>query len=140
MGERSMAVFIDTGVFLALRNADDESHGRSKELMKNALKGEYGRILTSDYVIDEAVTTTLARTRRHEFAMDIGKYIMESPRIIKLWTTREIFEASWEKFKQLKDRRISFTGCTSLAHIENSNIKQIISFDSGFDGLIQRLH
>jgi hypothetical protein len=31
------------------------------------------------------------RTRRHELALDIGKYIIESPRINKLWTTKEIF-------------------------------------------------
>ena len=30
-GYETMAVFIDTGVFLALRNADDELHIRSKE-------------------------------------------------------------------------------------------------------------
>ncbi|MEN3007181.1 MAG: hypothetical protein ABC595_07165 [Candidatus Methanosuratincola petrocarbonis] len=33
--------------------------------MKKALKTEYWRIYTSDYVIDEAITTALVRTRRH---------------------------------------------------------------------------
>lgn len=134
-----MAVFLDTGLFVALRNADDEFHGRSKELMKRALKGDFGRIFTSDYAIDEAITTALVRTRRHDLAVDIGKYIIESPRIIKLWTTKEIFEKAWEKFQTYRDRPMSFTDCVSLAHIEKSNIKQIISFDSGFDGLVQRL-
>jgi len=50
----SMAVFIDTGIFVALHNADDEFHLRSKELMKQALKSDLGRIFTSDYIIDEA--------------------------------------------------------------------------------------
>ena len=44
---------MDTGVFVALRNADDEYHVRSEELMKRALKGEFGQIFTSDYVVDE---------------------------------------------------------------------------------------
>ena len=35
-----------------------------------------------------------------------------------------------------KDRPLSFTDCTSLALIEKSGIKQIMSFDSGFDGRI----
>ena len=135
-----MTIFIDTGIFIALRNADDELHTRSKELMKKALKADYGRIYTSDYIIDEAVTTALVRTRRHDLATDIGKYIIESPRITKLWTTKEIFELAWQKFQTLKDKPLSFTDCTTLAHIQKNQIKQILSFDSDFDGLVQRVY
>jgi len=135
-----MTIFIDTGVFIALRNADDEKHQRSKELMMKALKADYGRIYTSDYIIDEAVTAALVRTRRHDLALDIGKYIIESPRITKLWTTKEIFELAWQKFKILKDKPLSFTDCTTLAHIQKNQINQILSFDSDFDGLLQRVY
>ena len=140
MGDRPLAVFIDTGVFVALRNADDELHIRSKQLIKKALKGEFGRVYTSDYVIDEAVTTALVRTRRHDLAVDIGKYIIESPRITKLWTAKDAFDVSWQKFKTFKDKPLSFTDCASLALMEKNHIKQIMSFDSGFDGLIQRVY
>ena len=135
-----MAVFIDTGVFVALRNADDEFHTRSKELIEQALKGKFGRIFTSDYVIDEAVTTALVRTRRHDLAVDIGKYIIESPRITKLWTTKENFDMAWQKFKTFKDKPLSFSDCVSLVLMEKNRIKQIMSFDSGFDGLTQRMY
>jgi predicted nucleic acid-binding protein len=140
MGDRPLAVFIDTGVFVALRNADDELHIRSKQLIKKALKGEFGRVYTSDYVIDEAVTTALVRTRRHDLAVDIGKYIIESPRITKLWIAKDTFDVSWQKFKTFKDKPLSFTDCASLALMEKNHIKQIMSFDSGFDGLIQRVY
>ena len=135
-----MAVFIDTGVFVALRNADDELHARSRELMKKALKGEYGRTYTSDYVIDEAITTALVRTRRHDLAVDIGKYIIESPRITKLWTTKEAFDLAWEKFKAFADKPLSFSDCVSLALMEKNRVNQMMSFDSGFDGLVQRIY
>jgi len=135
-----MTIFIDTGVFIALRNADDEKHQRSKELMMKALKADYGTVYTSDYIIDEAVTAALVRTRRHDLALDIGRYIIESPRITKLWTTKEIFELAWQKFKILKDKPLSFTDCTTLAHIQKNQINQILSFDSDFDGLLQRVY
>jgi len=135
-----LAVFIDTGVFVALRNADDELHTRSKELIKQALKGKFGRVYTSDYVIDEAVTTALVRTRRHDLAVDIGKYIIESPRITKLWTTKDTFDTAWQKFKTFKDKPLSFSDCTSLALMEKNRIKQIMSFDSDFDGLTPRIY
>lgn len=135
-----MAAFVDTGVFVALRNADDEHHERSVTLMKRALKGEFGRVCTSDYVIGEAVTTALVRTKRHDFAVDVGRYIIESPRIMKLWVTKEAFDAAWKTFKRLKDRPMSFTDCVSLAIMKENSIRQIMSFDSGFDGLVQRVY
>ena len=135
-----MAVFIDTNIFVALRNADDELHIRSKELMRKALKGEYGRIYTSDYVLDEAVTTALIRTKRHDLALDLGRYIIESPRITRLWVSEDSFNVAWEKFKAFADRPMSFTDCASLALMEKNRIKQMMSFDSGFDGVVQRIY
>ncbi|MDH5376478.1 MAG: PIN domain-containing protein [Candidatus Bathyarchaeota archaeon] len=104
------------------------------------MKGEFGRVCTSDYVIDEAITTALVRTRRHDLAVDMGEYIIESPRITKLWTTKDDFDAAWRKFKILKDHPLSFSDCVSLALMEKTRIKQIVSFDSGFDGLVQRIY
>ena len=135
-----MTVFIDTNVFVALRNADDELHTKSKDLMRRALKGEFGRICTSDYVIDEAITTALVRTKRHDLALDLGKYIIESPRITKLWVSEDSFRVAWEKFKVFVDRPMSFTDCSSLALMERNHIKEMMSFDSGFDGLVQRIY
>ena len=39
MGDEGLVVFVDTGVFVALRNADDELHVRSKQLMKKGVEG-----------------------------------------------------------------------------------------------------
>lgn len=135
-----MAVLIDTGIFIALRNADDKNHKRSIELMKRALQGEFGFIYTSDYIFDECITTALVRTKRHDLVVDVGEYILKSPRITKLHITKDDFNSAWEKFKDFKDRSMSFTDCTSLALIEKHNIKQIMSFDSGFDGLTKRIY
>ena len=134
-----MAVFIDTGIFVAIHNADDQYHQRSKELMKNALMGNLGRIFTSDYIIDEAITTALARTKKHDMAVDLGTYIIESPRIIKLTIDQDTFNVAWTKFKTLEDKGLSFTDCTSLALAERHGINQIISFDCGFDNLTQKI-
>jgi uncharacterized protein len=135
-----MAIFIDTGIFVALHNADDNFHSRSKELFKQALKGEFGRIFTSDYVLNEALTTALMRTKRHDLAVDLGKYIMDSPRITKVWVGEDSFKDAWRKFQLYKGKRLSFTDCTSLALIEERSIKQIMSFDCGFDGLASRIY
>ncbi|MGA3059765.1 MAG: type II toxin-antitoxin system VapC family toxin [Candidatus Bathyarchaeia archaeon] len=139
MEAKPMAVFIDTGIFVALHNADDHYHQRSKELIKNALTGNLGRIYTSDYIIDEAITTALVRTKKHDIAVDLGTYIIESPRIIKLVIDQDTFKAAWTKFKAYEDKGLSFTDCTSIALTEKHGIKQIMSFDCEFDGLTQRI-
>ena len=107
--------------------------------MKQALKSDFGRIFTSDYIIDEAVTTALVRTKKHDLAHDLGRSIIESPRITKLWVGEDVFELALKKFSAFNDKPLSFTDCTSIAIIEAKGIKQIMSFDRGFDGLVARI-
>ena len=133
-----MAIFIDTGIFVAVRNKRDNNHARGKLLMKQALTGQYGQILTSDYVVDEAVTTALARTRRLDIAKKTGRYIMDSPRILKLHISEEEFNKAWKKFQELR-KPLSFTDTTTLTLMEEHGVEKIMSFDSDFDGLTQRI-
>jgi len=98
-----------------------------------------GIIHTSDYVVDEAVTTALARTRNHQIAVNTGRYILSSPRIDTLSVSKEDFNLAWSKFQAIRDKYLSFTDCTSLALMERHGIERIMSFDSRFDGLAERI-
>ena len=133
----AISVFIDTGVFVGARNSRDDRHRLSVEVIKMALKGAFGAVYTSDYVIDEAVTLALARTGKPEIAFDIGDFIFKSDRIRLLWTDKNVFASAWEMFRRYSERRLSFTDCISLAHIEDRKIKFILSYDSGFRGLAE---
>jgi predicted nucleic acid-binding protein len=137
--ERFLAVFIDTGVFVAANNKSDKNHARATELMKQALEGKFGEIFTSDYVIDEFITTALARTHDHQVAISTGSFIIESPRIQKIYTDVSDFENAWAKFRKLGKKPMSFTDCVSLAHIDKKKIERIMSFDSEFEGLVARI-
>lgn len=132
-------MFIDTGVFVAANNKSDNNHTRAIELMKQALEGEFGEIFTSDYIIDESITTALARTRDHRIAISTGSFIIESPRIQKIYTDASDFESAWAKFQKLGKKPMSFTDCISLSHIDKKKIERIMSFDSEFDGLVARI-
>ncbi|KXB01146.1 hypothetical protein AKJ41_02580 [candidate division MSBL1 archaeon SCGC-AAA259O05] len=134
-----MSIFLDTGIFIAERNADDKRHSRGEELMKSILKNDYGKAYTSDYVVDEAITLMLMRTKRHKLATDIGEYVLDSPRIRILRVTEEIFDSAWRKFRSFEESPISFTDCTTLALMEERRIEKLASFDSGFDGLVERI-
>ncbi len=134
-----MTIFIDTGPFLALYDAEDTHHKRSVELFKDALTRKLGRIYTSDYIIDEAITIIMVRTKQHNLAAELGKYLIESPRITKLNVDSDTFAEAWRIFQNLKDKFLSFTDCTSLALLEKHRLNQIMSFDHGFDGLTKRI-
>lgn len=134
-----MAVFVDTGVLVAARNAEDKRHERSESLMRSALKREYGTVYTSDYIIDEAATLALVRTGKPKLAIDVGEFAVESPRIRILQIKKADFHATWEKFKSLSEEELSFTDCATLWLMEENRIKELMSFDSGFDGFVNRI-
>jgi predicted nucleic acid-binding protein len=135
-----LAIFLDTGVFVAVRNVRDADHGRASDLLERALRGEFGTIYTSDYVIDEAVTTSYFRTGSFALAVGVGRLALESPRVEKLFTGPAEFQSSWERFQRLGKKPMSFTDCVSLTHMERRGVDKIMSFDSGFDGLAARIH
>ncbi len=135
-----MAVFIDTSVFVAARNKSDVNHARASALVEKALRGEYGVVYTSDYVVDEAITTALARTHDYQIAINTGRFMIESPRIEKVYTGPDEFVMAWERFQKLRRRPMSFTDCVSLAHMEKRGVERVMSFDSEFDGLTTRIH
>lgn len=133
-----MAIFVDTGLFVAARNKHDRNYARARELLQSALKGEYGRVFTSDYIVDEAVTLALVRTHNYQIAVNTGKLILDSPRIEKIIVNKDEFNESWETFLKFGKKYLSFTDCTSLVLSRKHGINKIMSFDSHFDGLMQR--
>jgi len=134
-----MGIFIDTNIFIALRNEDDLNHKRAKEIMKKILSGDFGIAYTSDYVFDEAVTVALIRTKNYFFAEDIGNYILSSRIIKMIYVDADIFITAWNLFKRLSNKKMSFTDCTNLAIVQRYSIEYIASFDSHFDGLVNRI-
>jgi len=135
-----LTVFIDTGIFVAARNKSDVNHERAVNLLKNALKGKYGVMYTSDYVFDEAVTVALIRTGRPEIAIDIGNFILSSTKLRILYIDKIVFMDAWRIFNKYVNKRLSFTDATSTALIKRYNINYIMSFDKHFDGIIPRIH
>ncbi|MCW4050813.1 MAG: PIN domain-containing protein [Candidatus Bathyarchaeota archaeon] len=138
-----MAVFIDTGIFVAFHNTRDKNHKRAVEIIKTIASGQHGAAYTSDYVFHEAVTVTLTRTRRHEVAVRLGEMLLGigiQPFVVILNVDEGAFRASWHLFTTLTDRGLSFTDCTTLALLKAHDIEYLASFDTDFDGLVPRIN
>jgi predicted nucleic acid-binding protein len=137
-----MTVFLDTGIYVAFHNTRDVNHKRATQLATSILKGELGAAYTSDYIFDEAVTVVLARTRRHDLALELGNIILSNikPALAELIRVdNAVFQEAWRIFQQIPGRNLSFTDCTTIAFVKNMRIDSVLSFDSDFDGLINRI-
>lgn len=140
-----MSIFIDTGIFVAFHNKLDENHRRAIDLITEILHGKYGSAFTSDFVFDEAITLALFRTKFRGMAEDVGDIILGNPKkklptFVKLVNVdSEIFGQAWTIFNKYDEKMLSFTDCTSIALVEQFNINSIMSFDSDFDGIVERV-
>ncbi len=136
MEKNNMAIFLDTGFLLALKNEDDKNFAIAQSWMERFLKNEFGQIYTSVFIFNELVTLALVRIKRPDFAKNIGEYILESPRINLIGFTDEDFNKAWILFQKYVEKRLSFTDCSILVQCERLNCQFLATFDKHFKGLI----
>lgn len=123
-----MTCFIDSSVLIAFADVRDENHARSVELLKKAFNDKtFGTIYTSDYVFDECVTFTYARTKDKQKALQLGQHLLSSE-IELIYTTSSVFEKAWNAFKTTKG--LSFTDCILIATMQTYGIKHLLTFDN----------
>ena len=137
-----MSVFVDTGVFYAQHDRDTERHGDATAAMRAVATGVYGKPFTSEYVYDETLTLTLARTD-YAAAARVGNRIRghgDFPSVTELlFVDRAVFDEAVAVFERDDDQRLSFTDATTVALADAHDIDHILSFDDDFDGLVPRL-
>ena len=135
-----MSVLIDTGIFIAFHNIRDENHDRATELIREIIEGKHGIAYTTDYIFDEALTTALMRTGKHELAVELGETILgvKVKFVNMIQIDHTIFSSGWKLFKKYSDKKLSFTDCISIAMVKDFGLNKIVSFDTDFDGIIPR--
>jgi len=133
-----MSVFADTGAFLAYRNKKDRYHEVALKIFRDALKGKYGQIYTSDYIYDEALTLALARTNNIDVAMDIAE-VIHSPRIKMIFVDAGLLERSTKTVRKYSGRNLSFTDAVSIEIMNEFEIEKYIGFDAHFNGIVEQV-
>ncbi len=130
-------MFVDTSAFIARYHSGDHHHDEAMDFTEKIGSGEarIRRLYTSDYVIDETITTILARTGSLTLTKKYGEAIISSEAIEKLWVDQEAFTESWNLFKKQGEAGLSFTDSTTLLLMEKHEIFNIFTFDSHFKRL-----
>jgi len=124
------ALFVDTAGWMACADAADANHLRCCAARDRAL--ETGLVLvTTDFVVDE--TLTLIRLRLGMPAA--GAWWQQADRSARLRWERidsDRFEKARALFFQYRDKRFSFTDCTSFVVMREIPLTHAITTDTHF--------
>lgn len=142
-----MGVFLDTGFYLGLCHPKDKYAELSEKILKNLATGNYGVLYTSYFIINEVTTLAAIRSKNNIKVFNhLEKLLWGSKKIANILPFDLNFEfETWELFKKvntthLKEKKsMSYTGISSIVLCNHHQIEYIVSFDSHFDGFLQRM-
>lgn len=123
-------VFVDSSAFLALADSSDEYHDSAAHLQAD-LARDRRRFVTTDYIVDEAVTLLLVR-HSHAAAAEFLNTARRSQYLQLEWTTLERFDAAADLFTHHRDKEWSFTDCVSFTLMRELNIQDAFTTDHHF--------
>lgn len=132
-------IFLDSGFLVAYVNQDDLLHQQAIPTMDDALRGKYGKIITSNFIVDEALTLARVRTKACDCSRAINELLStekDGKRIFfEVIVDQAIMKETTKKFLRYCEEGLSCTDCSILAIIEFLNIPFLATFDSHFKGL-----
>jgi predicted nucleic acid-binding protein len=120
-------IFVDSGAWLASLVRTDPDHDNATRW----LDANRSTLMTSDYVVDETLTLMRARGCEAE-ALICGDWFFDSQRIPIVRVTDDDCVQAWQLFRDYRDKRWSFTDCTSKVVMQRLGITTAISFDHHF--------
>jgi predicted nucleic acid-binding protein len=124
-------MLVDSGAWYALADSRERHHDGAVRLLARVTEGEFGRILTTDYVLDE--TYTLLRMR-----LGIGPVralrdlLTGSSNVQMVRVSERDFDHAVELMLSHADKRWSLTDCTSFVLMRELEIDRAFTFDHNF--------
>ena len=128
MPTRKNRVFIDTNIFVALRDKNDSTHKRAVQILERLIKADVIFFTSSD-VIGETLTVIsrkLGKTQAVKFLKEVEGMARE------IFVDENLHRISRNFFTEVRSKTISFVDCSNVVVMKNSKIKTIFSFDEDF--------
>ena len=120
-------IFVDTGAWYASAVPDDDNHPAARLW----LDANTQPLLTTDYVIDEALT--LLKIRGYlSLALELGESLLAGDLADIALITEDDIHHAWQTFRQFRDKDWSFTDCTCKVAMERLGITHAFAFDQHF--------
>ena len=128
-----MLVFLDSSALKANYDSGDDYHAKAAGLMRKiaAREAEVTSFVTTDYVLDEAVTLTRF-AHSHGKAVELAEATLSSKFVKLVYCDEELFTDGMKVFKQHSDKEWSLTDCVSFATMKKYGVKAAFTFDAHF--------
>ncbi len=125
-----LVIFVDTSLFKALVDQQDEFHDKAEKIWNN-LDKERTLLATSNFIIDESLTLIRVRCGLKK-ALSFREKIIKGVPVLKLIRVTVVDEAqAWNWFlNEWKD--LSFTDCVSFSVMKRLGIQKVLTFDKHF--------
>ncbi len=124
-------IFLDTSYLVALEVDADSNHENATRIRNRVIEGEFGNSFISDYIFDETMTVTFGKIKNLEKTASAGMDLRNSSILVKLEDND--FEETWRLFKNQERTKLSFTDCSNLVIMKRMGIRDIATFDGGFE-------
>lgn len=119
-------VFIDSSYYCALVNSEDSLHKKSLKYI-NSLENSY----TSNFILLESYTV-ISQKAGKTTAVKFGEKMQSQSNTSILLVTPNVEHLSWEIFKSINNKNLSYVDCSILALLQINKINTLLSFDSHF--------
>ena len=120
-------IFVDAGAWVGCFYPADQHHTAALRWLRQNQQP----LITTDYVIDEALTVLKARGELQR-ALELGELFFGGNLSQVHYLTDSDILSAWQIFRQYTDKDWSFTDCTSKIVIEQFKITHAFSFDQHF--------
>ena len=119
-------IFVDTSVWFAGYVGEESEHRAAAAI----LAAPSGRLVTTDYIVDELLTLLVARGQR-PIAKAVGRRFWTGALCEIVWVNKSDFEAAWLVFDSFDDKTWSFTDCVSYV-MKRLDIREAFALDAHF--------
>src|SRR3972149_4465077 len=112
-----MKLFLDTSSLLSVFDRSDDHHSVCSDLWKDLFQERNYEPVISDYILDELMTRIRYEVS-HAIALQVLTnliQLVDRRRLTLVWVNQTYFDQGRRIFERYRDRKFSFTDCTSFA-------------------------
>jgi uncharacterized protein len=126
---RERRVFVDSSVYLALLDEDDEHHREATQILHQLAQARYRQFTTNVLLIEShaLILSVLGRAQAAQFLKD-----MQESKTVVIRVRASDEERAKQILFQYTDKDFSFADATSFAMMERLAIRLAFTFDRDF--------
>jgi len=122
-------LFIDTNIFVALKDKNDSTHTRALGMLAQIEKQKIALFTSSD-IIGETLTVMAMKLGKAAANDFLSGYMISG--VEEIFVDEEIHTQSRELFFQVVSKNVSFIDCSSVVVMRKEHIQTIFTFDRDF--------